>query len=183
MKYFDTHTSKTVLYVLYSIWMRANEILILWKILKEGFTSIKEVSEWVIEWAVTEGVGDRVTDEWMSGSEWVTERVNEWQWMSQWINEWEWMSEQKWETVTEWATINAWRWMSDWMRVFHYKDAAFIGIYRCGSFPLLSASHSLFCISKYLKRPEKIPGAPTKRWGEWIWLTGPSGLHRNLPQG
>ena len=21
------------------------------------------------------------------------------------------------------------------------------------------------------------------RWGEWIWLTGPSGLHRNSPQG
>ena len=28
-----------------------------------------------------------------------------------------------------------------------------------------------------LKRSEKIPGAPTRRWGEWIWLTGPSGLH------
>ena len=29
----------------------------------------------------------------------------------------------------------------------------------------------------------KDPGeAPTWRWGEWIWLTGPSGLHRNSSQ-
>ena len=34
-----------------------------------------------------------------------------------------------------------------------------------------------------LKKSEKIPGAPAWRRGEWIWLTGPSGLHRNLPQG
>ena len=27
-----------------------------------------------------------------------------------------------------------------------------------------------------LKKSEKIPGVPTSRWGEWIWLTGPSGL-------
>ena len=53
---------------------------------------------------------------------------------------------------------------------------------RCGSFPLLSAPHSLFSIWTNLKRSEKIPGAPTRRWGEWIWLTGPSGLHRNSPQ-
>ena len=54
---------------------------------------------------------------------------------------------------------------------------------RCGSFPLLSAPHSLFSIWTNLERSEKIPGAPTRRWGEWIWLTGPSGLHRNSPQG
>ena len=56
---------------------------------------------------------------------------------------------------------------------------------RCGSFPLLSAprSLSLFSVWTNLKRSEKIPGAPTRRWGEWIWLTGPSGLHRNSPQG
>ena len=54
---------------------------------------------------------------------------------------------------------------------------------RCGSFPLLSASHSHFSIWTILKRSEKIPGAPTRRWGEWIWLTGPSGLHRNSTQG
>ena len=54
---------------------------------------------------------------------------------------------------------------------------------RCGSFPLLSAPHSLFSIWINLKRSEKIPGAPTWRWGERNWLTGPSGLHRNLPQG
>ena len=53
---------------------------------------------------------------------------------------------------------------------------------RYGSFPLLSAPHSLFSIWTNLKRSEKIPGAPTRRWVEWIWLTGPSGLHRNSPQ-
>ena len=50
---------------------------------------------------------------------------------------------------------------------------------RCGSFPLLSAPHSLFSI--WTKRSERIPGAPTRRGGEWIWLTAPSGLHRNSP--
>ena len=53
---------------------------------------------------------------------------------------------------------------------------------RCGRFPLLSAPHSLFSIWTDLKRSEKTPGAPTKSWGEWIWLTGSSGLHRNSPQ-
>ena len=54
---------------------------------------------------------------------------------------------------------------------------------RCIIFALLSAPHSLFCISTNLKISEKIPGAPTWRWGEGIWLTGPTGLHRNSPQG
>ena len=54
---------------------------------------------------------------------------------------------------------------------------------RCGSVPLLSTPHSPFSIWTYLKRSEKIPGVPTRRWGEWIWLTGPSGLHWNSPQG
>ena len=54
---------------------------------------------------------------------------------------------------------------------------------RCGSFSLLSTPHSLFSIWTNLKRSEMIPGAPTRRWGEWIWLTGPSGLHRNSLQG
>ena len=57
------------------------------------------------------------------------------------------------------------------------------GLNRCGSFPLLSAPHYLFSFWTYLKRSEKIPGAPTWRWGEWIWLTGPSGLHRYSPRG
>ena len=57
------------------------------------------------------------------------------------------------------------------------------GINWCGSFPLLSAPYSLFSIWTYLKRSEKIPGAPTWKWGEWIRLTWPSGLHRNSPQG
>ena len=56
------------------------------------------------------------------------------------------------------------------------------GLNRCGSFPLLSAPHSLFSIWTDLKRSEKIPGASTWRWGEWIWLTRPSGLHLNSPQ-
>ena len=53
----------------------------------------------------------------------------------------------------------------------------------CSSFPLLSTSHFLFSIWTDVKRSEKIPGAPIWRWGEWIWLTGPSGLHQNSPQG
>ena len=63
------------------------------------------------------------------------------------------------------------------------QAAVLLGMDRCSSFPLLSAPHSLFSIWTDLKRSEKIPGAPARRWGEWIWLTGPSGLHRNLPQG
>ena len=67
------------------------------------------------------------------------------------------------------------------------KIAVLPGMNRCGSFPLLSAplslslslSLSLFSIWRDLKRSEKIPGAPGRRWGEWIWLTGPSGLHQN----
>ena len=42
---------------------------------------------------------------------------------------------------------------------------------------------TLFSVWRDLKRSEKIPGAPAWRWGEWIWLTGPSGLNRNSPQG
>ena len=58
-----------------------------------------------------------------------------------------------------------------------------IGMNRCSSFLLLSAPHSLFSICTNVKRSEKIPGTPTRRWGEWIWLTWPSRLHRNSPQG
>ena len=57
------------------------------------------------------------------------------------------------------------------------------GLNRCDSFPLISAPHSLFSFWTDLKRSGKIPGAPTRRWGEWIWLTGLSGLHQNSPQG
>ena len=53
---------------------------------------------------------------------------------------------------------------------------------RCGSFPLLSALHSLSRIWTNLKRSEKIPGQQ-RGGGEWIWLTGPSRLHRNSSQG
>ena len=48
---------------------------------------------------------------------------------------------------------------------------------------LLSTSHSLFSIWTYHKISEKISGAPTWRWGQRIWLTGPSGLYPNLPRG
>ena len=61
------------------------------------------------------------------------------------------------------------------------KAAVLTGMNRC--FALLSAPHSLFSIWTDLKRYERISGAPTWRWGEWIWLTGPSGFHRNSPQG
>ena len=57
------------------------------------------------------------------------------------------------------------------------------GLNRCSSFPFLSVPHSLFSIWTHLRRCEKIPGAPTWRWKEWICLTGHSGLHRNSPQG
>ena len=63
------------------------------------------------------------------------------------------------------------------------KVAILPGISRCGSFQLFSAPHSLFSIWTDLKRYESIPGAPTWRWGEWIWLTGPSRLHWNSPRG
>ena len=63
------------------------------------------------------------------------------------------------------------------------QAAVLLRMDRYGSFPLFSAPHSLFRNWTDLKRSEKIPGAPTWRWGEWIWLTGPSGLHRNSPQG
>ena len=62
------------------------------------------------------------------------------------------------------------------------KVAVLLGLNKCGSFPLLSAPHSLFSIWTDIMKSEKIPGAPTWRWGEWIWLTGPSWLHRNSPQ-
>ena len=63
------------------------------------------------------------------------------------------------------------------------QAAVLLGMDRCGNFPLLFAPHSLFSIWTDLKRSENIPGAPTWRWGQWIWLTGQSGLHRNSPQG
>ena len=63
------------------------------------------------------------------------------------------------------------------------KVAVLLGTNRYTSFLLLSATHCLFSIWTDLKRSEKISGAPSWRWGEWIWLTGPSGLHRNSPQG
>ena len=56
-------------------------------------------------------------------------------------------------------------------------------MYRCDSFPLLSAPHSLFSIWTNLKIFEKIPGTQACRWGEWIWLTGSSALHRSSLQG
>ena len=63
------------------------------------------------------------------------------------------------------------------------KVAVLLGMNRCGSFPLISAPHSLFSIWIDFSGYEKIPGAPAWKWGEWIWLTRPSGLHRNSPQG
>ena len=46
----------------------------------------------------------------------------------------------------------------------------------------LTAPHSPFRIWTEPKRSEKIPGAPVRRWGEWIWLTESSGLYRNSRQ-
>ena len=65
------------------------------------------------------------------------------------------------------------------------KVAVLLWMNRCGSIPLPSAPHSLslFSIQTDLKRIENILGAPWWRWGEWIWLTGSSGLHRTSPYG
>ena len=63
------------------------------------------------------------------------------------------------------------------------KVAVLLGMNRYFNFLLHFSPHSLFSIRTDLKRSEKIPGAPTWRWGEWIWLTGSSGLHGNSPQG
>ena len=62
------------------------------------------------------------------------------------------------------------------------RVAALLWMNRCGSFLILSALHSLFSVWTDLKRSEKIPGALAWRCGEWIWLNGLSGLHRNSPQ-
>ena len=56
------------------------------------------------------------------------------------------------------------------------------GLNRDGSFLLLPAPHSFFSIWTDLKKSEKIPGLPMWRWGEWIWVTGPSGLQWNSAQ-
>ena len=63
------------------------------------------------------------------------------------------------------------------------RIAVLLRMNRCGGFLLLSTPHSLFSIWTDLKRTEKIPGAPSWGWWEWIWLTGPFELHRNSPQG
>ena len=63
------------------------------------------------------------------------------------------------------------------------QAAVLLGMDSCGSFPLLSAPHSLFSIWTDLKISEKIPGAQAWRRREWIWLIGPSELHRNSQQG
>ena len=61
--------------------------------------------------------------------------------------------------------------------------AVLLGMDRCGSCPLLSAPHCLSSIWTDLKRSENISGVPAWRWGTCIWLTGPSGRHRNSQQG
>ena len=63
------------------------------------------------------------------------------------------------------------------------KVAVFLGMNRCGSFLLLSVPHPLFSIWTDLRWIERIPGTPTWGWGEWIWPTGSSKLHRNSTQG
>ena len=63
------------------------------------------------------------------------------------------------------------------------RVAVLLGINRCGSFPLFSTPHSLFSTWADLKRLENIPGAPTWKSGERIWLSRPSGLHRHSPLG
>ena len=72
-------------------------------------------------------------------------------------------------------------------QVFHRKlgnqgcsyTRDWIGTVACRCFP----HPYLFSIWTDLKISEKITGAPVLWWVEWIGLTGPSGLHRNSPQG
>ena len=72
-------------------------------------------------------------------------------------------------------------------QVFHWKQRNqgssftmdWIGAVASRYFP---NPHSLFSIWTDLKRSEKMPGAPTRRWGERIRLSEPSGLHGNSPQ-
>ena len=50
--------------------------------------------------------------------------------------------------------------------------------------PRLQFCWRLHCLSSIwtdLKDIKKVPRAPTRRWGEAIWLTRSSGLHRNSP--
>ena len=62
------------------------------------------------------------------------------------------------------------------------KVAVSLRMNKCDTIPLLSVP-PLFRIWTDLKRFENIPEAPVWRWGEWIWQTGPSGLHRNSRKG
>ena len=51
----------------------------------------------------------------------------------------------------------------------------------CDNFPSLSANHSL-SLSLFGNWTD-LRISQTWRWGEWIWLTGLSGHHRNSPHG
>ena len=62
------------------------------------------------------------------------------------------------------------------------KVAVLPELNRCGSLPLLPA-HNLSLASERTLKDLKRFWASTRRRGEWIWLAGPSGLHRNSPQG
>ena len=59
---------------------------------------------------------------------------------------------------------------------------SFLGMNRCGSFPLLSSPHAHFNISTDFK-DLKISQGPQHGGEEWVWLTGPSRLYRKSPQG
>ena len=56
---------------------------------------------------------------------------------------------------------------------------------QAGHYTHAASKHSLplFSIWRDLKISEKILRVPMWRWGVWIWLTGPSGLHRNHHSG
>ena len=70
-----------------------------------------------------------------------------------------------------------------WRQVFHCKLRKQGCSFTRDWIGAVASCCFLFSIWTNLKRSEKIPRAPMWRWGEWIWLTGPSGLHRNSPQG
>ena len=60
--------------------------------------------------------------------------------------------------------------------------AVLLGMDRCDSFPLFPHP-TLSLASEQILKIWKDPRNTTWRWGEWFWLTWPSELHRNPPQG
>ena len=72
-------------------------------------------------------------------------------------------------------------------QIFHRKlrnqDCSFTGDWIGAVASRCFPHHVLSLASKQTLKDLKDPRAPTWRWGEWIWLTWPSALQRNSPEG